>query len=172
MKTRKNLINKLLIINIFVIILFSIPVTRLDLLSENYSTLSLNIKGYLFLLLLGIITGLLFYFETKLISNNKRAIVVLCSMILGTIVPHHIPYNLQGNLHLLFAYIGFEGLIIVTILNIFCYRKLLNFYMIIILTAILIFLKVGMVNTISEVLVMYASIIVNYKATKIILPFK
>lgn len=157
MKTR----NKLVLINALEAVLFILPAFKLDLLKENYSTLSLNTRGYLYVLFLGIIIGLLFGYETKKKKNNKNALLIFLSMVVGTMIPHHIPYNLQGNLHLVFAYLGFAGLAILTIINIFYNKKLLSFYMFTLFMAIIIFMDAGMVNTLSEVIVMLSSMIVN-----------
>ena len=83
------------------------------------------------------------------------------SLLIGTVIPHHIPYNLQGNLHLLFAYIGFAGISILTILNI-KEIKIKNIYFLCLFLSITFYLKCGMVNTISEVIVMISTIIINY----------
>ena len=141
--------------------MFIVPAFKLDLFKENYSTLSLSTRGYLYVLFLGIIIGLLFAYETKKIKNNKNALLIFLSMVVGTMIPHHIPYNLQGNLHLIFAYVGFAGLAILTTINIFYNKKLLSFYMFSLSMAIIIFMDVGMVNTLSEVIVMFASMFAN-----------
>lgn len=155
MKTRK-----LIITNLIVSVLFLLPVKQLNLFTENYSTLSLNAKGYFYLLFLGIIIGLLLGYETSRISNNFYAVVMLLSLLIGVIIPHHVPYNLQGNLHLIFAYIGFVGLVICTIIN--CkIKKYRDIYLLFIFAAILSYLKFGMVNTLSEVIIMLASIFIN-----------
>lgn len=157
MRTR----NKLVLINVLEAILFILPAFKLDLFKENYSTLSLNTRGYLYVLFLGISIGLLFSYETKIIKNKKNAILIFLSLLVGTIIPHHVPYNLQGNLHLLFAYIGFIGLASLSIINIFYNKKLLSFYLLSLSFAVLIYMDSGMVNTLSEVIVMLSSMIVN-----------
>ena len=157
MRTR----NKLVLINVLEAILFILPAFKLDLFKENYSTLSLNTRGYLYVLFLGISIGLLFSYETRIIKNKKNAILIFLSLLVGTIIPHHVPYNLQGNLHLLFAYIGFIGLASLSIINIFYNKKLLSFYLLSLSFAVLIYMDSGMVNTLSEVIVMYASMVAN-----------
>ena len=157
MKIRRKLISSL---NIISIILFIIPAFELDLFKENYSTLSLTTRGYLYILFLGILIGILFAIETAYISNKARGILIFIFMFVGVMVPHHVPYNLQGNLHLLCAYIGFAGLVIITILN--CgIKKYRDIYLLFIFIAILLYLKCGMVNTLSEIVVMVSSIIIN-----------
>ena len=153
--------NRLVFINVIVSILFVIPAFRLDLFNENYSTLSLTTRGYLYVLFEGIFIGLLLAKETYIITKNKIcSIFIFLSLLIGTIIPHHIPYNLQGNLHLLFAYIGFAGLTILTINNI-KYSKYLKYYMICLLSSVLIYLKCEMVNTLSEVIVMLSTLAIN-----------
>ena len=159
MKKKTN--NSLLIlVNVVVTVAFLLPISKLDLFKENYSTLSLNAKGYFYLLFLGIIIGLLFAYETCRISNKFYGVMILLSLLIGVVVPHHVPYNLQGNLHLIFAYIGFVGLVICTIIN--CkIKKYRDIYLLFIFAAILSYLKFGMVNTLSEVIVMLASLFIN-----------
>ena len=150
----------IIILNVIVSILFLLPLNKLDLLKENYSTLSLTTRGYLYVLIVGIIIGLLLAYETRKISNFIRAILMLVSMLVGVIIPHHIPYNLQGNLHLVFAYIGFAGLVTITLLN--CrIKKLRDMYLLPLFISVLIYLKYGMVNTLSEVIVMLSSLLIN-----------
>ena len=159
MKTRRN--NIILILNILIIVIFLLPVFKLDLYSQNYSTLSLNTEGYLFDLIIGLLIGLLLGHETYHIKNKYCAITIFISMLLGVLIPHHIPYNLQGNLHLLFAYIGFCGIVSITLINCSLNIKLRNYYILTIFLAICFYLKCGMVNTISEVIVMLSTLITN-----------
>ena len=159
MKKRRN--NFVLIFNFLCLVLFLLPIRKLNIFEENYSTLSLTTRGYLYLLCIGLFIGLLFAYETSRISNNLYAMLIFVSIIIGVIIPHHVPYNLQGNLHLLFAYIGFVGLLIITLLN--CkIKKLRDYYILFIFIAILIYLKYGMVNTLSEVIVMLSSMMINF----------
>ena len=158
MKTRRN--NLVLILNIIVSILFLLPVKQLNLFNENYSTLSLSTRGYLYVLFLGILIGLLLAYETKHITNAVNALLIFLSLLTGTCIPHHVPYNLQGNLHMLFAYSGFAGLVIITLLN--CkIKKYRDIYLLFIFIAILLYIKFGMVNTLSEIIVMFSSLIIN-----------
>lgn len=159
MKKRKN--NSLVIIvNVIVTILFLLPISKLNLFSQNYSTLSLTTRGYLYVLITGIIIGLLLAIETTAISNIFRGILIFVFMLVGVIIPHHVPYNFQGNMHLLFAYIGFAGLVTITLLN--CkIKKLRDIYLLPLFIAVLIYLKYGMVNTLSEVIVMISSLLIN-----------
>ena len=158
MKTKRK---QLIIYNLFAFVLFIIPAFKLDLFNENYSTLSLTTRGYLYLLFEGIIIGLILGYETRKISNNYCAIIMFLSLLIGVIIPHHVPYNFQGNMHLLFAYIGFVGLVICTIIN--CkIKKYRDIYLLFIFASIIIYLKFGMVNTLSEIIVMFSSLSINY----------
>ncbi len=159
MKTIRN--NIILILNILIIVIFLLPVFKLDLYSQNYSTLSLNTEGYLYNLIVGLLIALLLGYETYHIKNKYCAITIFISMFLGVLIPHHIPYNLQGNLHLLFAYIGFSGITIITIINCSLNIKLRNYYLLTIFLSICFYLKCSMVNTISEVIVMLSTLITN-----------
>ena len=153
--------NKLVTINLVASILFIIPTFKLDLFNENYSTLSLTTRGYLYVLFLGIVIGILLAKETYIITKNKtNSILMFLSLLIGTIIPHHVPYNLQGNLHLLFAYVGFAGLAVLTIINT-KYSKYSKYYIMCLLISVLIYLKCGMVNTLSEVIVMLSSLAIN-----------
>lgn len=156
--------------NILAGILFVLPARYLDLFYENYSTLSLNARGYLYLLSLGIMIGLIFCYETYRIEDKKHGILAFASLLMGTIVPHHIPYNLQGNLHLLFAYLGFTLLAYITIRNILRYglayrtrnKNMLGIYVLCLELAAVSYFRRGMVNTFSEMLVMLGSMLCNY----------
>ena len=160
MKTRRKNNKLIILFNLIVSVLFLLPIRTLNLFDENYSTLSLTTRGYLYVLFLGFIIGILLSYETLLISSFKNAILIFLSLIIGTMVPHHIPYNFQGNLHLLFAYIGFVGLVIATIIN--CrIKKYRDIYLLFIFIAVILYLKFGMVNTISEIVVMMATLYIN-----------
>ena len=153
--------NLIVIINVIVLILFIIPSFKLNLFDENYSTLSLTTKGYLYVLFLGIAIGILLAYEMYIITNNKiNALLMFLSLLIGTIVPHHVPYNLQGNLHMLFAYIGFVGLVIMTTLNI-KNIKVKSIYFFMLFVSVAFYLKCSMVNTLSEIIVMISSLLVN-----------
>ena len=161
MRIRRN--SKLPFINLLVWILFLSPVMKLDLLKENYSTLSLHAKGYLFLLFLGILTGSLMGYETCKISDRRNGILVFLSLLLGTCVPHEVPYHLRGNLHLLFAYLGGAGLLAMTYINLYRKRneKLLTLYHFVLLGCFLLYMKYMMVNTLIEVLLMSVCMFIN-----------
>ena len=160
MRTRNKLV---LILNPLVYLLFLFPVRQLDLFKENYSTLSLNTRGYLYLFFLGIITGGLMGYETFSFAQKKRGIALFVSMLIGTMIPHHVPYNIQGNLHLIFGYLGFFGLMSITYLNVFEYgnKKLMNLYMIGVLISILLYIRYQMVTTLFEVIIMADCMFVN-----------
>ena len=141
------------------------PAFRLNLYKENYSTLSLNTEGYLYVLFLGITIGLLLYYETSIISNDRYAVVIFLSLFIGTVIPHHYPYDLQGNIHMLCAYLGFSGVCIITIINLYTRslvtKKLRYIFAVSILAAVIFYLKYGMVNTLSEIIVMLAVLTSN-----------
>ena len=160
MKTRRN--NLVTILNIIETVLFLLPVSILNLFTENYSTLSLTTRGYLYVLFLGISIGFLLAYETMKISNNSvYSLVIFMSLLLGTCIPHQVPYRIQGNIHLIFAYIGFAGLVTITVLN--CkIKKYRDIYLLFIFISILIYLKYGMVNTLSEIIVMLSTLFINY----------
>ena len=82
-------------------------------------------------------------------------------MLIGVLIPHHVPYNLQGNLHLVCAYFGFAGISIITILNT-RNLKTWNVFIICLFLAFVFYLKFGMVNTISEIIVMISYLFTNY----------
>lgn len=160
MKIRKRNNKLIIFLNLIVAVLLLVPVSELNLFEENYSTLSLTTRGYLYVLMLGILIGMLLGYETKIISNKVNGLCMFLSLIIGTIIPHHVPYNLQGNLHLLFAYIGFAGLVITTIIN--CrIKKYRDIYLLFIFIGIILYLKFGMVTTISEIVVMIGTLFTN-----------
>ena len=156
--------NKLIyILNIIAAVLLLIPLGRLQLFNENYSTLSLNTRGYLYLLVTGVLCGLVLAYETSIISNPKRGILIFLSLFLASVIPHHYPYDLQGNIHLILAYLGFCIMIAVTYLNLFqSYRKTsINFYTLCLTAAFGLYLNAGMVNTLCELIIMFATLGIN-----------
>ena len=160
MRTKRKNSILLVIRNLISTVLFLLPVKELDLFNENYSTLSLTTRGYLCLLFIGIIIGSLLSIETSMIKNKKNGLLMFASILIGVIIPHHVPYDFQGNIHLLFAYIGFAGLVSLTIIN--CSNsKDRDIYLLLIFLSILIYLKYGMVNTLSEIIVMISSLFFN-----------
>lgn len=157
MKTKRTLI----LSNIILIILLLIPLNKIDLFNENYSTLSLTTRGYLYVLFFGIFSGVVLSYETYLINNNKkRSLFMFLSLFIGTIIPHHIPYNIQGNLHLLFAYVGFFGLVVITFINL-TNKNSKEIYLLLIMLSVVIYFYCGMVNTLSEIIVMVFSLMFN-----------
>ena len=150
--------------NLAVLIQFLLPLKKLDLFQENYSTLSLNRSGYLYLLTLGISIGILCAYETMHIHSERNGYLVFFSLILGVIVPHHVPYDFQGNLHLLFAYLSASAFTALTYLNIqkdMCHPKLFGILMLGITAAILSCLKAGMVGSLSEAILMCTLLFIN-----------
>lgn len=152
------------ILNFLTLFLFLLPVSRLDLFHENYSTLSLDTRGYFFLLFLGIITGIIMAYETRFISGKRNSIILLMGMIMGTMIPHHYPYDLQGDLHLLFAYVGFTALVVITFMNTYFSKKQVSYQKILFLLgglSCVLYLRHGMVNTLNEVFIMMACMAIN-----------
>jgi hypothetical protein len=147
---------KLILCNILTVILFLLPVIELDLFKENYSTLSLQTRGYLFLLFLGILTGSVMAYETFHISGRKNARILLIAMILGAIVPHHVPYDLQGNMHLFLAYTSFFVLICITYFNTLFSTKTIyrNIMIFCLLTVSFLYMRYMMINTLCEIIIM------------------
>ncbi len=161
MRIRRN--NKILFINLLVWVLFLLPTLKLDLLKENYSTLSLHTKGYLFLFFLGILTGLVMGYETSKISGRKLGILMFLCLVLGTCIPHEVPYHLRGNLHLLFAYAGGFGMSAITLLNLYRRfdKRLQDLYVFLLFLCFLLYLRFMMVNTLIEILLMSTCLFCN-----------
>ena len=157
--------NKLItLFNLIVSGLFLAPLRYLDLLHENYSTLTLNTKGYLYVLFLGIVIGLLSGYETAHISSKRNGIAVFLILVLGVLIPHQVPYDLQGNLHLLFAYASaffFTALTWFSILR-NPHPKLGGILMLGICASVLFYMKAMMVNCISEVILMCTLLFINW----------
>ena len=159
---------KILIINVIVYILFLLPISRLDMFKENYSTLSFDTRGYLFLFFLGVIIGLLLAYETYFINGKILAIAMFFSLVLGTVIPHHVPYDLQGNMHLIFAYIGFAGMMSITYVNLLKQNNqyLTNMYFLSFFEFGFIYMQYGMVNTMLEIVIMSMVMLFNYLVYK------
>ena len=159
---------KILIINVIVYILFLLPISRLDMFKENYSTLSLDTRGYLYLFFLGVIIGLLLAYETYFINGKILAISMFFTLVLGTVIPHHVPYDLQGNVHLLFAYIGFTGMMSITYVNLLKQNNqyLTNMYFLSFFEFGFIYMQYGMVNTMLEIVIMSMVMLFNYLVYK------
>ena len=154
----------ILVLNVVAYALILLPLKQLHLFDENYSTLSLNTRGYLYLFITGIVTGFIMAYETYHINNKNYAILMFLSLFCGTMIPHHVPYNLQGNLHLIFAYSGFTVMMIVTFMNILkkYNRYLINIYFLLIFELIFIYMHYGMINTIIEITIMTFNMFVNF----------
>ena len=151
------------ILNIIAVAMLLLPLGRLQLFNENYSTLSLNTRGYLYLLATGVLSGLTLALETLSISNRKRGILIFLGLFLASIIPHHYPYDAQGNIHLFLAYAGFCLMTGITCLNrLQSYRKtLINLYVLSLTAALTLYLKAGMVNTLSELIIMFSTLGIN-----------
>ena len=172
MKIKQKQINNISLLVIAVI--FIAVSTRLDLFKENYSTLSLSTKGYFLFLFMGLLAGIVLAYNTYLISGKKYALLVFIALLLGTIIPHDITYNLQGNLHLLNAYLGFVLMEVVMFINVYIYSfinykksKTISYILIIsLIIAILSYTRYMCVNTLSELVVMLTNLFVVYLINK------
>ena len=161
MKIQKIIINLLILVDSFLFIYVS---TKLDLFLENYSTLSLTTRSYFLFLFMGVLSGLIFYFVTLKNTNKKYALIVLASMYIGTAIPHDISYNLQGNLHLLNAYLGFIGLEIITYINVFYYnnKHLKYLYFISLFISVYFYCLNMCVNTIAELVIILSNLFIYF----------
>ena len=152
------------ILNFLTLFLFLLPVWKLDLFHENYSTLSMDTRGYFFLFFLGIITGALMAYETRFISGKKNAYILFAGLFMGVMVPHHYPYDLQGDLHLFLAYMGFVSMMIITFSNTFFSIRQLSYQRILFLLigfCSALYLRYGMVNTLSEISIMMTCMMID-----------
>ena len=172
MKIKQKQINNISLLVIAVI--FIAVSTRLDLFKENYSTLSLSTKGYFLFLFMGLLAGIVLAYNTYLISGKKYALLMFIALLLGTIIPHDITYNLQGNLHLLNAYLGFVLMEVVMFINVYKYSfinykksKTISYILIIsLIIAFLSYTRYMCVNTLSELIVMLTNLFVVYLINK------
>lgn len=172
MKIKQKQINNISLLVIAVI--FIAVSTRLDLFKENYSTLSLSTKGYFLFLFMGLLAGIVLAYNTYLISGKKYALLMFIALLLGTIIPHDITYNLQGNLHLLNAYLGFVLMEVVMFINVYKYSfinykksKTISYILIIsLIIAFLSYTRYMCVNTLSELVVMLTNLFVVYLINK------
>ena len=153
----------IVIFNLLIFFLFLLPSGKLDLFEENYSTLSLNARGYFFLLFLGISCGSIMAYETSFISGKRNALLLFVGLLMGTVVPHHVPYDLQGNLHLIFAYTGFFLLILVTYINSLYNTDPIcrNILILMIAAVAMMYMRYMMVNTVSEIIIMMICMGIN-----------
>ena len=162
MRTSRN--SKLIILHLVTYLLFLLPVGKLDLFKENYSTLSLNTKGYFFLFGLGILCGLVLGYDSYRITWDKRwGMAVFLGLFLGTCIPHEVPYHLRGNLHLFFAYTGGFILNVSTFNNLFKKGnlRLRNILMMNLLACFLLYMRYMMVNTMIEVIIMSSCLFID-----------
>ena len=74
----------------------------------------------------------------------------------GTIVPHHVPYNLQGNIHLILAYLSFGVIASITYMNVFTHynRMLMNGFTLMLCILVICFMKFMMINIVAELCAM------------------
>ena len=155
----------ILIFNLLTAILFILPVFRLDYHSENYSTLSFDTRGYLYLLFLGLCSGSLLGYETYRINSKREGILMFITMMIGVIIPHHYPYDLQGNIHLILAYVSFAGLYLLTFSNIKNYpdKTLHNILFGMLGIVAVMYIYFGMVTSISELIIILCCLYINYR---------
>ena len=161
MKTRNG---KLTLIHLVTYLLFLLPVRRLDLFQENYSTLSLNTEGYFYFFFLGIILGLVLSYDTCRIAGKRNAKIIFAALIVGTMIPHQVPYRLRGYLHLLCSYTGSFITIVITYFNLQRSQNILlkNIFILSVLCSVLLYIRIGMVSTILEVVLMTSILWINY----------
>ncbi len=166
MRIRKN--NRIVFIHLLVYVLFLLPSLRLDLFRENYSTLGLNTEGYLFLLMEGILCGALLGYDTAVLSGKRYGMILFASLLMGTIIPHEVPYHIRGNLHLFFAYCGGFALLTITYRNLFYHPDpfLNGLFACGMLLCFLVYLRYMMVNTLLEVILMSVCFYVNFSLYK------
>ena len=153
------------IFNLLVLGLLLLPLRQLDLFCENYSTLSLKTEGYLYLLFLGVMCGILCGYETMKIHSARNGIIVFFSLLSGVLIPHHVPYDLQGNLHLLLAYLSASVFTAMTFLNIQKDMRHPLLYGILMLgacAAAVSYMQAMMVNCLSELVLMSVLLFINF----------
>ena len=141
--------------NMAAMVLLVMPLFVVDLFYENYSTLSLTTKGYFYVLVMGIVFAIVLGYETFHL-NRKYWLYIFIASIAGTIVPHHVPYNLQGNIHLILAYLSFGVIASITYMNVFTHynRTLMNGFTLMLCILALCFMKFMMINIIAELCAM------------------
>ncbi|MDO4198114.1 MAG: hypothetical protein Q4D13_03860 [Erysipelotrichaceae bacterium] len=155
--------NKYLILfNLICIILLIIPVFWLNPFNENYSTLSLDTKGYFYLLTTGLSCGILSSYEYYH-TLRKYWYLGFISFFMGCIIPHHVPYDFQGNMHLLFSYTGFGLMMISTLLNIYMHNEktILNIISIVMIVCVYLIYRYMMVTTLCELFITLSVLIIN-----------
>ena len=102
-------------------------------------------------------------YETCKISGKRNGLLMFLCLVLGTCIPHEVPYHLRGNLHLLFAYAGGFGMSAITLLNLYRRfdKRLQDLYVFLLFLCFLLYLRFMMVNTLIEILLMIASLFCN-----------
>ena len=165
MKTRNV---KLTLIHLVTYVLFLLPVRRLDLFRENYSTLSLHTEGYFYFFFLGILLGSVLSYDTYRIAGKRNAKIIFAALIIGTMIPLQIPYRLRGYLHLLCSYTGSFVTTVITYFNLqrSQNRILKNIFTLSVLCSILLYIRIGMVSTILEVVLMTSILWINYSLVR------
>jgi len=143
-------------------VLLLYPLRKLDLLKQNFSTLTLQKSGYLYLLRIGFYIAFLLFHEMKSLLKTKAAMFLFLSFIMGILIPHHVPYDLQGNLHLFFAYASAFLVSVITYLTIeyFQQQQLKSFFIMAVFLVALLYMKNAFVNTLSEIILMFSILIV------------
>ena len=141
------------------LILLTLGIINQDIYYNNYSYYESFTSGYLYLLLIAIISSILMAYVSNYLSNKKVAYIAFFSFIIATIIPSTIDQStILANIHLIFAYIGFSLSLLFTIINLYYFQiynpskaKIFVLMLFIILTTSLYFyLDKMMINFISE----------------------
>ena len=148
-----------IILLIIDLILLSIGIYNQDLYYNNYSYYATFIKGYIYLLIIAFISGLLMAYISNKLSNKKVSYIAFFSFIISSIIPSTINQaTIIANIHILFAYLGFGLSILFNLINLYYYhiynpkeaKKFIIIFMFIIFISLYFFLDKMMVNFISE----------------------
>ena len=85
------------------------------------------------------------------------------TMMIGVIIPHHYPYDLQGNIHLILAYVSFAGRYLLTFSNIKNYpdKTLHNILFGMLGIVAVMYIYFGMVTSISELIIILCCLYIN-----------
>lgn len=114
---------KFLLLLIINILLLFLGIYKQDIFLNNYSYYASFTKGYIYLLIVAVLSSILMYYATNQISNKKYAYIALFSFIISAIIPSTIDQStLLANLHIAFAYIGFCLSIIFNVMNLRFYN--------------------------------------------------
>lgn len=140
-------------------ILLTLGIINQDIYYNNYSYYESFTSGYLYLLLIAIISSILMAYVSNYLSNKKVAYIAFFSFIIATIIPSTIDQStILANIHLIFAYIGFSLSMFFTIINLYFFQiydskksKIFIFlFFIILVLSLYFYLDKMMINFISE----------------------